>query len=341
MKRTVMIHRGGMLVAVLILAIASVPGNAATMASQATFTNPVAPDGHDPWVIRRDGTYYYCYSHRGRIWVNQGPRIQKAVQFEGKPVWRPERGRPYSRELWAPELHRVAGKWYIYVAADDGKNENHRMYVLQARTDDPSGPFDLKGKITDATDKWAIDGTVMEHQGRLYFIWSGWEGDTNVQQNLYIARMKDPLSIEGPRSLISQPDHDWEKIGHPLVNEGPQVLEHEGGVFVIYSASGSWTDSYCLGQLKLVGEDPLDPNAWEKKETPVFASTATVFSPGHASFTKSPDGEEDWIVYHAAKHKGAGWNRNTRMQRFTWDTQGNPCFGSPVSEGVEIAAPSE
>jgi len=323
-----------------ILALAGVSGVVAATDDQSTFTNPVAREGHDPWVIQDDGLYYYCYSHRGRIWVNRHQTIQEAVQFTGKPVWQPEPGKAYSRELWAPELHKLAGQWYIYVAADDGRNENHRMYVLQSQTDDATGPYDLKGKIADATDKWAIDGTVMEHKGRLYFIWSGWKGDTNVQQNLYIARMKNPLSIEGPRSLISQPEYDWEKIGNPLINEGPEVLKHEGDVFIIYSASGSWTDHYCLGQLKLVGADPLDPSAWQKKETPVFRSTATVFSPGHASFTKSPDGTEDWIVYHTAKHKGAGWNRNTRMQRFTWDTQGDPCFGVPVSGNIEIAAPS-
>jgi GH43 family beta-xylosidase len=306
-----------------------------------TLTNPVAPRGQDPWIVRDGGLYHYCYSHRGRIWVNSRRTIQEAVQLTGTPVWRTDRGKAYSRELWAPELHKLGGQWYIYVAADDGRNENHRMYVLQSQTAGSAGPYDFKGKIADASDKWAIDGTVMQYKERLYFIWSGWEGDTNVQQNLYIASMSDPLSIDGPRSLISKPECDWEKIGQPLVNEGPEVLEHEGDVFIIYSASGSWTDDYCLGQLRLTGDDPLDPSAWEKKKTPVFGSTATVFAPGHASFTRSPDGTEDWIVYHAARHQGAGWNRNVRMQRFTWDLQGNPCFGYPVSENVEIAAPSE
>jgi GH43 family beta-xylosidase len=326
--------------ATIALILAGLSGATAATGGQPTVVNPLAPEGHDPWIVQSDGAYCYCYSHRGCIWVHRGQTIQEAIQFEGQQVWRPEPGQAYSKELWAPELHKVAGQWYIYVAADDGRNENHRMYVLQSRTGDPTGPYDLKGKIADASDKWAIDATVLEHEGRLYFIWSGWEGDVNVQQNLYIAAMKDPLSIDGPRSLISAPDCDWEKIGTPLINEGPEVLKHEGNVFVIYSASGSWTDNYCLGQLKLVGADPLDPKAWEKKATPVFGSTATVFSPGHASFTKSPDGKEDWIVYHTATQKGAGWDRNTRMQRFTWDIEGNPCFGYPVSENVEIAAPS-
>lgn len=321
------------------VAVALVPHAAST--GERTISNPVAPDGHDPWVTQFDGLYHYCYSHRGAIWVNSAAKIEKAVQFEGRQVWRPQRGMPYSRELWAPELHRLEGRWYIYVAADDGRNETHRMYVLEAETDDPAGDYTIRGKISDPSDRWAIDGTVMQHAGQLYFIWSGWEGDTNVAQNLYVARMKDPLSIEGPRSLISRPEHDWEQIGKPLVNEGPQVLAHDGDVFVIYSASGSWTDNYCLGQLKLVGDDPLAPASWQKKNTPVFGSTATVFSPGHASFVRSPDGTEDWIIYHAAKRKGSGWDRNTRMQRFTWDIEGNPCFGYPVSEGVPLTAPSE
>ncbi|HPC95123.1 MAG TPA: glycoside hydrolase family 43 protein [Sedimentisphaerales bacterium] len=310
-------------------------------AVQRLITNPVAPEGHDPWVTQFEGVYHYCYSHKGAIWVHSAPRIEEAVQFEGRQVWRPERGMPYSRELWAPELHRLWGGWYIYVAADDGNNENHRMYVLQADTEDPAGSYTIRGKIADPSDKWAIDGTVMLYDGRLYLIWSGWEGDTNIAQNLYIAPMKDPLSIDGPRSLISKPEYDWEQIGKPLVNEGPEVLTHADDVFIIYSASGSWTDDYCLGQLKLVGDDPLDPASWQKKNTPVFGSTATVFGPGHASFARSPDGSEDWIIYHAAKRQGSGWDRNTRMQRFTWDVEGNPCFGYPVSEGVPIAAPSE
>ena len=324
-----------------LLTIAVLVWIAAAASGQTMLTNPVAPVGHDPWVIQDNSVYYYCYSHRGHICVNVATTIQEAVQFTGGPVWQPEPDQPYSKELWAPELHKLGGRWYIYVAADDGRNENHRMYVLQARTDDPTGPFDLAGKIADATDKWAIDATVLEHNNRLYFIWSGWEGDVNVQQNLYIASMKDPLTIDGPRSLISIPEYDWEKIGTPLINEGPEVLKHDSDVFIIYSASGSWTDNYCLGQLKLVGDDPLDPNAWKKKKTPVFGSTGTVFGPGHASFTKSPDETEDWIVYHTAKRKGAGWDRHTRMQRFTWDTEGHPCFGYPVSDAIEIAAPSE
>ena len=311
-----------------------------SVAQQETIENPVADNGHDPWVVQHDGAYYYCYSHNGRIWVNRDQTLQKACQFEGRSIWQPPAGTPYSKEIWAPELHRIQNRWYIYFAADDGENANHRMYVLKSRSDDPLGEYDFIGKVSDKSDRWAIDGTVLEFSGSLYFVWSGWEGTENVQQNLYIAKMDSPTSISGERVLISGPEYDWEKIGNPLINEGPQVLKNNGKVFIIYSASGSWTDDYCLGQLSLIGDDPLDPGAWKKSRTPVFSGTGTVFSPGHASFVKSPDGSEDWIVYHTAKEKGSGWDRDVNLKKFSWDVEGNPAFGYPESKGLKIPAPS-
>ena len=241
---------------------------------------------------------------------------------------------------WAPELHYIGGAWYIYVAACDGPNENHRMYCLEAETDDPMGRYRMKGKVADSTDRWAIDGTVLEWQGKLYFIWSGWEGDENVAQNLYIAPMENPWIISGERILISRPEYIWERQGEPYVNEGPQVLTKDGELFIVYSASGSWTDDYCLGLLRLKGDDPLDPRAWKKKRLPVFSRTKGVYAPGHASFVKSPDGSEDWIAYHAVAEQGGGWAaRSTRMQPFTWKN-GEPFFGRPVGLEYVIPIPS-
>lgn len=311
-----------------------------------TFVNPVAPVGHDPWVIRYDGAYHYCYSHQGKLWVNSSPDLAAAVQFEGRVVWTPLSGQVYSEQLWAPELHFLDGAWYIYVAASDGRNETHRMYALRA--DAPQGPFELVGKVAVAEDKWAIDATVLEHRGKRYFVWSGWEGDENIAQHLYIASMASPTALQGSRVKIASPRHDWERRrgngsrreSLPFVNEGPQVLQRGVRTFVVYSASGSWTDDYCLGLLELTGDDPLDATAWTKREQPVFTSAGDVYAPGHACFIASPDGREDWIVYHTARFSGAGWKREIRMQPFTWDQFGRPTFGTPAQSGRPMAQPS-
>jgi GH43 family beta-xylosidase len=308
-----------------------------------TFVNPIVESGADPWVIYWRGGYLYCRVSAGnRITVSRALRLQDVGLAEHSVVWAPPRGTSYSENVWAPELHRLEGRWYIYFAADDGHNANHRMYVLESVSDDPQGKFEFRGKVADPSDRWAIDGTILPlEDGSKYFIWSGWEGQDDGQQNLYIARMTNPWSLDGERVCISAPEFAWEKVGAPRVNEAPQVLRgHNGGLFVIYSASGSWTDDYCLGQLTCAGRDLLDRAAWVKKSSPVFSRTSEVFGPGHACFLKSPDGSEDWIVYHAAKHRGAGWHRDVRAQSFLRRADGSPDFGTPVPAGVPLRRPS-
>ena len=306
-----------------------------------TFTNPIVNRGADPWVIRWNSKYYFCQSRR-----NDGVRVAEATNLEdigkgiSKCVWQPGPGAPYSKEIWAPELHLVRGKWYIYVAADNGDNASHRMYVLEGTSMDPTQPFVLKGKIAAPEDRWAIDGTVLEMpDGKLYFIWSGWKGTDNVAQNLYIAPMNNPWTISGPRVCISKPIHVWERHGLPI-NEGPEVLWHGNRLFVIYSASGVWTDNYCLGELAWNGGDVLDPKSWVKNPEPAFSSTAAVSGPGHCSFVVSPDSKEDWIVYHAHVQFGSASVRDVRIQRFTWNADGSPDFGTPVSAGTPLTRPS-
>jgi GH43 family beta-xylosidase len=304
-----------------------------------TFRNPIVTSGADPWVTFWKGNYYYCYAIADCIYVSKTNKLQDIGKVSPERVWIPPQDAEYSKEIWAPELHYLDNKWYIYFAADDGNNANHRMYVLEGNSQNPQGSYLFRGKISAPTDRWSIDGTVLILNNSKYFVWSGWEGFENVQQNLYIASMDSPRHISGERICISTPEFEWEKVGKPYVNEGPQALKREGRVHIVYSASGSWTDDYCLGQLTYIGGNALRKESWVKRKTPVFSKTSTVFGPGHASFVKSPDGVQDWIVYHAAKHRGAGWNRSIRTQQFTWAADNSPNFGFPISIDVPIEKP--
>ena len=286
------------------------------------YRNAGAPHAADPWIIRDKNDYYYCFSARGGICVARCASLSelRTAAANAALVWTPPANTPFSREIWAPELHRIGGRWYIYFAADDGRNEHHRMYVLSGTDDaDPTKPFTFVSRISDASDKWAIDGTVFTYRGELYFVWSGWEGDENIAQNLYIAHMRDPWTIDGARVLLSAPQYSWETNSNPRVNEGPAVLVGEDSVYIVYSASGSWLDTYCLGQLVFHGGDILDPGAWEKSSEPVFTQTAGTHGPGHCSFAEAPDGTW-WMFYHANETPGSGWRgRSFRMQPVMWD----------------------
>lgn len=320
-----------------------------------TFNNPLLESGADPWSIYHEGYYYYTNTLCNRLVLWKTKNLSQLKSAEKKMIWEPPKGTMYSHQLWAPELHFIDNVWYMYFAADDGKNENHRVYALSNTSADPmKGEWKFLGKISDTTDKWAIDATVASIRDTLYMFWSGWEGNADGQQNIYAARMKNPYTIDGSRVLISRPELSWETFGpvtrpdsikNVAVNEGPQILQHGEKIILIYSASGCWTEKYSLGMLTACTSGGiLKPGSWTKFSQPVFTASSSnkVFAPGHNSFFKSPDGTQDWILYHAndSPGEGCGKYRSPRAQPFTWSEDGLPQFGEPVSTSVELQEPS-
>ena len=323
--------------------------------AQEIFTNPILDYGPDPYSTYHGGYYYYTHTMQDRLVLLKTKSLADLKNAEKKTIWIAPKNTDYSAEIWAPEFHYINGKWYVYFAADNGSNNTHRMYVLENDSKDPmKGEWIFKGKIAAQTDKWAIDGNVFTYKKQLYMIWSGWEGDTNGQQNIYIAKMKTPTQIDGDRVRISIPTQTWELYGalhddvnppQVNVNEGPQFLMHKEKVFIVFSASGCWTDNYSLGLLTFTGkENLLDAAAWVKSDQPILGQSyqTKVYAPGHNSFFKSPNGKEDWILYHANSKpgEGCGIKRSPRMQQIKWDKNGNPVIGEPVSEVTKLAIPA-
>ena len=311
------------------------------------FSNPLLNSAPDPWVVQSGNWYYFTHTTGNSIRLYRTAEMHELANADAKTIWSPPSTGMNSKHIWAPEIHFLRDRWYFYYAADDGENKNHRMWVLENPAKDPfDGTWTDKGKLLLADDKWAIDGSPFEHNGQLYFIWSGWAGDVDVQQNIYISKMSDPFTPEGERVVISMPTLDWETgSGSPYVNEGPQFISHGDKIFIVYSAGGCWTDDYALGLLTAdSGSDLLDPASWTKTQTPVFTKNTDgqAFGPGHNGFFKSPNGEEDWIIYHAnpSAGQGCGSNRSVRMQSFTWDENGMPVFGKPIPLGQKIQTPA-
>lgn len=318
--------------------------------SARTFVNPVY-EGADPFVYKHtDGYYYFCQSEGDRgIAVWKSDRLtDKGIK---RVVWTPPASGWNTDEIWAPELHYLNGRWYIYYAADSGENKDHRMGVLESVTDDPQGEYLEKGMLytgdeieTGANNRWAIDGTPLQVGDRLYHVWSGWES-TDDEQWLYIAEMENPWTISTNRvRLVENDDYVWERVSESLdergLNEGPQILRNDGIIYIIYSVSGSWQPSYKLAQLSMPeSDDPMVPSNWVKHQAPVFTGNDRVHGVGHASFTSSPDGSEHWIVYHTKVDTRPGWDRVVHMQPFTWTPDG-PDFGDAVPAGVPLPVPS-
>lgn len=316
-----------------------------------TFVNSVY-EGADPFVYQHtDGYYYFSQSEGdGGIAVWKSKRLtDKGIK---RVVWTAPTNGWNSKEVWAPEIHYLNGKWYLYYAADSGQNKDHRSGVLESVTQDAQGEYIDRGMLYTGDDiegltnnRWAIDATPFESGGKLYLIWSGWEAEAD-EQWLYIAEMANPWTVKSNRVRIADnDDHLWERVsesaGQRGLNEGPQILRRDGWVHVIYSASGSWQPTYKLGRLSIRdGLDPMIASNWRKHPEPVFQGNARVHGVGHASFPRSPDGAEEWIVYHSKIDTRPGWRRNVRVQPFGWNPDGTPRFGDAVPEGVPLPLPA-
>lgn len=316
------------------------------------YTNPILPSGADPWVIKHDGWYYYCGGVPGGIGVSRSRDLHKINPLTR--VWKaPEKGQWNSSCIWAPEIHFWNGKWYIFYAAGfSGPPFIHQKTgVLESVTSDAMGEYVDKGMLFTGdtlgdwkNNRWAIDMTLLEHNGQLYAVWSGWEDDEptdKTQQHLYIAKMENPWTISSARVKISSPDRYYEQGELPL-NEGPQILKHDKDLFIVYSCGQSWLDTYKLSYLRLkdMDADLLNPKSWIKSEKPIFEGTDSIFGVGHACFTTSPDEKEYYIFYHTKKEKAPGWKRDVRLQKFVFDDSGIPYFGEPLPAGKKLPLPS-
>lgn len=276
--------------------------------------------GYDPWVVAHDGALLLVQSTQKaqRIVVKRFSDLRHMDRYVETVIWPPRGRSTHGLQLWAPELHHIDGRWYLYYTAGGDGPGDRRTHALVA--DNPLGPYEELGRVCDTGhDVWAIDLTVFRHDGQLYAVWSGWEGpDDGFPQNLYIAPMSNPWTISGERRCLSRPEHDWEMSVEP-VNEGPEVLLHRdsGRLFVVYAADASWTQAYKMGLLEWTGGDVADPASWRKLPRPLFSGG------GHGCVVETPAGA--YVVYHRKLSDHPGWaDREIRWAPLAWDADGYP-----------------
>ena len=330
------------LFAVFSLAWLVLPGCQTTsQPQQPQFNNPIVEQRADPWVyLHTDGFYYMTASvpEYDRLEIRRSKTIERLGSAKPKVVWRKQDKGPMGAHIWAPELHYIDGKWYIHFAAGGAEDVwRIRMNVLECSAKDPlDGDWVEKGEIKTGWDSFSLDATTFAHKEKRYLVWAQTSQEPGHNSCLYIAEMENPWTIKGEQVLLTRPELPWETRGHE-VNEGAAIIKRNGRLFMTYSASA--TDAnYCMGLLTADEDaDLLDPKSWKKSPTPVFSSyeASMVFGPGHNSFTTTPDGKTDLLVYHGRDYRDINGeplydpNRHTRVQVLNWHEDGAPDFGHP------------
>ena len=302
------------------------------------FTNPLIEQRADPWVYKTDdGMYYFVATVPAydRIIIRKATTINGLKNAEETVLWNKHDTGVMGHHIWAPELHRIDGIWYIYFAAGEAENIwNIRMWALSNSSEDPTqGTWKEEGQIETDIDSFSLDATTFEHKGKRYMIWAQNVMGGDHGTALVLSEMKNATTLTGPEVVLTTPEFSWERQKYN-VNEGPAVIKKNGRLFVTYSASAT-IHNYCVGLLWIDEEnDLLKEDNWKKSPGPVFYTNEDVkrYGPGHNSFTTGEDGEELVMIYHARDYKQiqghelSDPNRATRARIVKWTDSGFPDF---------------
>lgn len=314
-----------------------------------SFQNPLSTGAApDPVVVYHEGYYYATFTEALGIAIYRSKDLKTVLTDEKIIIF--NLCDEVQGNIWAPELHYnpSTDRWYVYASGSTNGWDffTIRMFCLESKTSDPFGEYVFKG-FTDS-NTLAIDQTVFydEQSGTLYTAYSEF---TSKGQVIKLAVMENPWTISDKRIEVSYPKYDWEKLGKTegkdeRVNEGPVFLCHNGKLSLIYSASGCWSEYYCLGLLEFTGEDfsvdnVMKKSNWEKHNEPIFKAANEVYGVGHCFFFTTPDGAT-WISYHGMHTPDAGEaGRYMYVQPIGFDEQGLPVLGEPLSRDTVIEYP--
>ena len=321
----------------------------------ATETEIFIADRADPYVTRgSDGYYYFTASYPmygandkegyDRIILRRSLTIDGLKDAEEKVIWDESESDSAFRFIWAPEIHEINGKWYVYFAASGQSNNvwDINCHVIACDGKDPyNDSWTDKGKfMSNGTDSFpftgfSLDMTYFECNGRHYVCWAQNGGNSNV----YLGEINpdEPWKLISNSMLLTKPEYYWEKVSIP-VNEGPSAMIHDGKIFMAFSASATGPE-YCIGLMYAdVTADLLDIKSWTKLDKPLLTSEDLIgeYGPGHNSFVQDENG--DWVfVYHSRDEKcykgecGYGNEdplydpcRSARVRYVKWDENGMP-----------------
>ena len=148
---------------------------------------PIILQRADPWIYKHtDGYYYFTASvpEYDRIEIRRSKTINGLAESEAVTVWRKHKEGMLSANIWAPEIHYIDGKWYVYFAAARTTETkeglfDHRIFVLENESENPlEGSWVEKGQLKTNWESFALDATTFEHKGIRYLVWA--QKDPNI-----------------------------------------------------------------------------------------------------------------------------------------------------------------
>ena len=294
------------------------------------YPDPVLPgDAPDPYVTYDAalGYYYALYTECTRIRVHRAKTLAGLAQGECFEVFRadPEQNGIYG-DLWAPEMHRIGDRWYLYSSGRTRPPEKnvlwvggYRLILFASHTSDPFDGFDFCG-IADRENQ-AIDPTVIPAPDGRMFLCHTIHGRGD---GLFLRELVTPTTLSDRLMHFGSPDAEREGG----CNEGAFFLTSPNGRrFIVFSAFGCFDDRYRLCVMEYTGGPFDSPDSWQKEDEPLLESFGGFYGPGHASFFTAEDGNT-YIAFHAmhqhAYSDGRPVPRYLHIRPVVFDSTGYP-----------------
>ncbi len=317
---------------------------------QPRYEFPMALHKADPAVCRWQGKYYFISTNdldgNHTLFIRCADTIPELVTAQQVCILDTAMYPHLRGLLWAPELHIIGGKLYIFHAGTPGpfgQEQSHVMALKEggnplhaADWETPRRVVKADGSMLYGPEGITLDMTVFWSAGKLYASWSQRQFvPVDLGAWLYIAQLdpEKPWQLLTEPQVLTVPEYGWEN-NHTFVVEGPFALYRGGRIYLSYS--GALVDStYVVGMLSMEdGADPLDPAVWTKENYPLLSSRSVEgeYGPGHNAYVTDEDGLV-WNTYHAragfnTTHQGSSkvlfGPRSSGIRRVHFNAEGFP-----------------
>ena len=149
------------------LPIVAMTGNTAAWGSPVHFDNPLALRRADPHISRHtDGSYYFTATvpTYDSVVLRRSTTLQGLGTAEEHVVWRRRDSGEMSKHIWAPELHHVGGRWYVYFAAGSAEDIASMIGTSRETVSRVLSEFQRRGFVE--LHQSGVAGHVGEHDRR-------------------------------------------------------------------------------------------------------------------------------------------------------------------------------
>jgi GH43 family beta-xylosidase len=317
------------------------------------YTNPVYPYYFaDPFVFRHEGTHFAVGTgvlearseaeHGGTLLTVDGrPGVFTLLQSNDLTAWTPVGAAmaaldpEFGDAYWAPEIAYAGGRFWLYYSVGRGDKAHH---IRVAVSDRPQGPYEDTGaRLTDPfVCPFAIDASPFQDDDGQWYLFSARDfldadGIYRAGTGLAVDRLVNMTALAGDERVVMRARHDWQRFvsnrvmygsrydWHTL--EGPCVCKRNGRYYCLFSA-GRW-ENETYGVDYAVADHVLGPYSDRGNESGariLRTRPGKIIGPGHNCVISGPDGQADYIVYHA--WDAAMTARRMFLDRIEWTPAG-------------------